>query len=590
MIRVDPNIPLGMDDFAQLFLGGNGDANTNAQELSRTAPGVGRSYIQSQWNRIGDTNFPEQYFSRPEVVAAYAARGLGRNQNPIPPQTSAIVPPSVQASTAVGPVQVPAQWGPFRSDDERRIAIGTGAYDPNYLNPRAKYEAEALAAIRVAEQKQVQNYQARSTTDIVPKYDFNMNPDIMSRFYTGTNPGNFLTNRDELLRKQLAGDVTGTTARILRSRVGADPNTAGGSMQPYLPKNPSGVLDAQGVDTLDREIYDHPDFKKLLSDNPEQANFVYQRLTGRPLLSAQTAGRGQGTGGGSNAVSEGPTGDLSVQGDLNRSITYRNDRAKFQQGLQDKQTEGLANIGLDFVKEAQKRSIDDAYLSQTVGREFVKRNTDAIYDPVKKSWKVWKMAEAPVGQQTGISTAEPKPYRQLMPANDTEAEMLSRHWEETTGHKLDVAPNLSSLQLEQLRVWRTNPEYKQVMDDFEKKFGHAPTFNDVAMEINRTDLRKARSAPSGFAGIAPYIQGAGNALWGAKGTTEQYDPTTGQTNTVPIDITDDKNYTDQNMNWWGKFMAHPVEGTASVLDATGATMRAVVDAAMHPERYMSNTR
>jgi hypothetical protein len=130
-VIVNPSVPLGMADFAQLYTANGNSPQENSSQMFFDAPSEGRSYIDAQWSKMNRGTSPEQYFADPANVAAALATVH-------PNAASARREPAAAASLSPS---VGEQWPTFQNEDERNIAINTGAYDPSYTTPTKRLAA-----------------------------------------------------------------------------------------------------------------------------------------------------------------------------------------------------------------------------------------------------------------------------------------------------------------------------------------------------------------------------------------------------------------------------------------------------------------
>lgn len=254
-VIVNPNIPLGLNDFKQIYTGNGASPAQNASNLLFNAPEAGKSYMEDQWSKLGIPQAPEDYF------AAQASS-----------------PPSGQASVPVGtgtPAGADTGWPVFPNEAAKQVALANGSYDPSFPSPQAKATYLAAQAIRTND--------ANTTAAEAAKY----NP-IMPRYDASGN----LSNSAQVLQGQTAGDTNGYSTLVLqslqgiRNQVGVPANLRT-PLQPYVQGYGSGATATGGpnvnIDKLDRRIFTDPQFQQIMSRDPNGAAATYQRLTGRSL-------------------------------------------------------------------------------------------------------------------------------------------------------------------------------------------------------------------------------------------------------------------------------------------------------------------
>lgn len=156
--------------------------------------------------------------------------------------------------------------------------------------------------------------------------------------------------------------------------------TVGQPVQPYLPNGGYGKQDdaLSVMNPLDHTIYNDPTFQQELVRNPDRAHFAYQKLTGRDFTSDYTA---------------------------NQAFVKQQ-----------------YNTGFQATSDALKNG--------------------AVFDPIKRTWKVWQMAPAPDDPNSikSLTGAQPQASRQLVDATDTENNWYNTHYQNVTGKPLASAP------------------------------------------------------------------------------------------------------------------------------------------------------
>lgn len=119
-VQVNPNVPLGLNEFAQIYTGNGQTPQQNSSNLWFNAPAEGRSYMEDQWSRLNTGTSPEAYFSDPAHVAALLA----------PPQLGDAHPQLV--SDPLGRIPVSSgntgqeQWPMYASEAARSTAFNLG--------------------------------------------------------------------------------------------------------------------------------------------------------------------------------------------------------------------------------------------------------------------------------------------------------------------------------------------------------------------------------------------------------------------------------------------------------------------------------
>lgn len=254
-VIVNPNVPLGLNDFKQIYTGNGATPAQNASNLLFNAPTAGKSYMDDQWSKLGIPQAPEDYFAA---------------------QSSS--PPSEQAPPGTGtPAGAQTGWPTFPNEAAKQVALATGAYDPSFPSPQSKATYLAAQAVRAND--------ATATAAEAAKY----NP-IMPRYATdGT-----LANPAQVLQGQTAGDTNGYSTLVLqsmqgiRNQVGVPANLRT-PLQPYVQGYGSGANSVGGpnvnIDKLDRKVYFDPQFQQILARDPSGAAATYQRFTGRSMQS-----------------------------------------------------------------------------------------------------------------------------------------------------------------------------------------------------------------------------------------------------------------------------------------------------------------
>lgn len=383
-VVINPSAPLDITDFQRLYLGEGPDPLTAAGNIHMRYPVEARTHLNDTWRSLGIRESPEQYFSNPQNIVDLpdatpsVAMGINRARQSL-------------ASRAVQP----SGWPTFNSDADRIAAIATGEYDPNYSSPLQKKKALALQALAQRDQAEI---------DFNTQRNFPINPKLVY-----DQSGNVIVqNPKDVLSAQLAGTVGGDIAQVLRSmqkipRTAEDftSESAGPELKPYVPGVAGyGKVAQPGttqMDRLDRDLYFDDQFQKILQRDPKQANFVYQRLTGRTLDS-----------------------DIKSHTDL------RADQVK---------------SGFDFTKRAIEQG--------------------AKFDPQTNTWQIWNTAEAPVSEGgISLGTATPRPYRQFVPATEQQNAWLNQHYQNVTGGTLpkSTAPSVVNDQRLNSFISRQTPE------------------------------------------------------------------------------------------------------------------------------------
>lgn len=400
-------------------------------------------------------------------AALLAASPTRKALQPLQRQVAGSIPPSVSASNEPS---IPTSWPMFANDAERNIAIGTGAYDPSYVSPLKMIEHQVMTADAI---KDIAQRQA---------YDVAMNPVI-----PGQAP-------EERIASMLTGDITGTAHKIVNK---------GYSPDKY------GQLDLNSPtrDLLDRDVYDDPDFRKLLAKSPEHAAFTYKQLTGR-----------------------------SLEGDTKAAITYRDDRTKFAQSLQDERA-----------KKISEEQLGAALLPTKVGRAYAEQQikSGAVYDPTKQTWKVWNVEDAPEAGTLGLGAA-PKPYRQLTDATDDQNRLLNQHYSDVTGRRLPDKPKSS-----QLSGLRKDPMIEEAATKFEAAH-HRTIQNDelaaLSHRLLQTQSTQAESDQHGFWGTVPKV------------SEDTLRAVVGRKSGAPVFSSDPSSVDPENLNWWGKYLNEALHG------------------------------
>lgn len=240
---VNPNVPLGLSDFQNIYTGGGADPKTVANNLWFNAPTAGRSYMEDQWSKLGIPGAPEDYFSKS-------------------------TPPPSGGASAPAPSAVAGGWPVFPDEASKQVALANGSYDPSFPSPAAKIAYLAGSQVRSNDAAQTAA-QAAQYNPIAPQYDAKGN----------------LANPQSVLQGQTAGDVNGHVTSVLRSMQGTL-GTLGAPIKPYVAgygnasTGPGGNVN---IDNLDRNVFHDPQFQKILARDPSGAAFAYQRLTGRDM-------------------------------------------------------------------------------------------------------------------------------------------------------------------------------------------------------------------------------------------------------------------------------------------------------------------
>lgn len=449
-VVVNPNLPLGLSDFQQLYTANGMSPDQNASRLWMDSPTEAKSYMSDQWSKLNTGSSPEQYFNNPDNIAAQLA---GR-QAPVSRgrQQPMAIPPSVPA------------WG-----------VSDKYSDPDVL-ARQQYDASWNPLVR---------------------------PTYATQDATSAFPGNVdqPTNLEDIRRSQLAGDVTGVATKFL-ARQGS---------RAYVPSSGFGELDETNPtkDDLDRTVINDPDFVQLQARNPDQAAFVYKRLTGR-----------------------------EYQNDAKAAISYRDDRLKYAQRLQDdnfatdaKRQNDIKNIGLTYTKQQLEQG--------------------AQINPSTGKWEVWNMQDPPA-QDGGLSlggSSATRPYRQKTEATELQNKWLNENSPLITGQPIDRQQlQVNSHANQAADFAASDPAVAAAILDWKQKSGTEPTAQEkmlLASHIKNQQVGIAEDQiGNNWVGQAARMSynTIVRAPLGYKPVTSD-DPTMGDFSAAP-----------QNITWWGKVL------------------------------------
>lgn len=187
----------------------------------------------------------------------------------------------------------------------------------------------------------------------------------------------------QIMAAQTAGDFRGDARRVMHSLHGLDYEGtvgSGAALPAYRPRTGFGGLPTEDAITsrLDLDLVSDPEFQRLTAQDPKRAAFVYENLTGRPYV-----------------------GDVK---------------------LHDKIRGEQATFGIN-----------------TVRKEI---EAGAYREPATGKWMVWETREAPEGG-LGVSNTvnAPKPFRQLVEANETKQRLMDTYFTRATG--MQVPPTVT---------------------------------------------------------------------------------------------------------------------------------------------------
>lgn len=551
LTQVNPNIPLGFEDFARIYTSNPVmSPDQVADDLYLHAPSSGTDYMRKQWDRFGTGTSPEKFFSKPEIAAALMAggplpaqalpvvarRGRGTASAAPAPSAPSVQPGQVVDPSVQGPSPLARAWPNFRNDAERQIAIDSGTFSPEFVNPLAKTAYDVSVAAKERDQAQRQAYEAHMSP-VAPDY-------LKIPGLEGVS--GILQNREAVVRGQLAGDQSGFAAKFLRKQMGLDPKDISNPItQPYLPPTGFGKIEQQDPtkDMLDRHIYDDPDFKELMVKNPHQAAFVYQRLTGRAL---------------GGALTDPKTGEPVNTGDIGAAIAFHNERAKVAQSMQDKQREAMGMIPIDVAKSEALKTNDDEHrllnLPMETANNFAaaQYKAGATYDPVKKTFNLLTLGPAPEG---GIGLQTPKSVRDFHQATEEEDRMMRMGHPNVTGRPLPTVREFSPAEFAATAAIQKNPaisEIQPLISAAEKHLGHSLNPDEVRRikSIGEQKYYSQKLEAMKHGAWNSYLQKQNALLFGIKGTDEQ------GLALDPLSLEQGDPNMDNNLNWWGKYLYH----------------------------------
>lgn len=373
----------------------------------------------------------------------------------------------------------PDHYPQFLNPLQQKMAEASGLINPNYSDPRAELEHHLNNQIaenqNTFEQQQDAEYQRRAQL-------------ARSAYVPQLNDTGRLSNPDEFLTTQLAGDRGGTVANILHSMQNVP---VGQQVQPYLPAGRYGKmdLDRTELDPIDRTVYNDPTFQRELARDPARAAFAYKQLVKRNL-----------------------TEDIAAH-------------EKFRQKQID--------TGYSFAQDALKQG--------------------AIFDPVKRTWKVWNTAPD-TGDSLSLTT--PHPFRQLVDATEQQNIWLNQHHKNVTGHELPAAPPVApkSAQLDAQRLQK-NPEIKAAIIAKETKLGRSLTPQEQQVEgslylKDQADIAQFKAKSNEQPAWRQALNMGGSTFQSMLG----FKPT-------PIGTPFEDAYYPKddmsNLNFFGKFLRHP---------------------------------
>lgn len=268
-IRIDPNIPMGMPDFARLY-SAYGTPDESASYIHMNFPTEAKSLLSERWSAMGMGVGPEEYFSNPTLFPPSVPAPA------MPVGATAAAATVGRAPAVAGAIPLTGTWPAFRNDTDRLLAMLQGTYDPNYASPGLKANAVANAAL--------------SERDMKEREAFNLS----------TNPLNSAQTTSDVLAAQLASGIGGVKEFIARQQ-GLDPAAQlalpveqRAALKAYLSEGGIGNLPRVGGNPirLDYNVATSPEFAMLAKTNPPQAKAFYRALTGRDFDEDQKQAKG----------------------------------------------------------------------------------------------------------------------------------------------------------------------------------------------------------------------------------------------------------------------------------------------------------
>lgn len=267
-----------------------------------------------------------------------------------------------------------------------------------------------------------------------------------------------------LKRAQSAGDTTGFIRKFLAQQSGIknydewlskpmaqDPNSLALEKDNYrretdiMPYRPDNLgVFAQGMGRLDHNIYNDKGFQDLLARDQEQAAYVYRRLTGRDL-----------------------------KGDYDETMKQR------------------------------KETYD-------TGRRYAQKAIEegAQFDPVRRQWMVWNVAEAP-DNSNPLMQGAPRPFRQRVRATDEQSAWLNQHYSTIIGRPLGSAPTFGTKEATDiLRRAQKDPngELAQKIKADRERVGSELTSMEIIKIAHDLDVAKIASSRPENDGFFPQVR------------------------------------------------------------------------------------
>src|SRR5687768_9630448 len=122
MTRIDPRLPMTVEDFAAIYAANPDEAATR---VHMDFPTNAKTYMTNQWSQLGMQGSPEDFFRRNPMASA-----------PVAARTASVPMAPVTSRTGLA-----SSWTPFANEMERTLAMnqaGPLAYDPTYAGPLQK--------------------------------------------------------------------------------------------------------------------------------------------------------------------------------------------------------------------------------------------------------------------------------------------------------------------------------------------------------------------------------------------------------------------------------------------------------------------
>lgn len=400
-VLITPNSNLSLQDFAKIYAGEGADPYDADFNIRSKFPSGAQSVMNRSWKALNIDQHPADYFA-----------SVAKSASP----------------AAIPQVQAPATaWPTFSNEVDRNIAIDSGAVDYRYPSPLQKTRAQALdqiTAVKAAQYRQAAVAQAPGVSDTF-------------------TPG-------RLLQHQLAGD-NGTARKILfnLNNTGLPLEGPALSYEDWLARKSSGdstIPDIKGYtpnagvgnlanttdpSRLDKNVYFDPTFQRELQRNPENANFVYSRLTGRTLDS-----------------------DIKEHLDLRKS---------------------QIDIGRKYAAEQLQAG--------------------ATYDPRTKAWRVLNTEEAPEGGGVAALTGSQRPYKQFVQATPVQSNWLNTHAPAITGSPLaQYNPRGEGEVQSRLQQLQNDPVFQEHKQAREKGLRRSLNNDEILHLVDEVQTNKLRDA------------------------------------------------------------------------------------------------